>query len=136
MIFEPRCFYSVLIFSSAPVASVLTLQFSQRVVIIVGGLLAASGMLLASLDLSLPWLYLTMGILQGCSLRAYSKSPGGMAALFTHCFHSFSLRNATLNLPPNETLVGPLGVLTLNRSGSQPLGRETCRVFQDNFSGS
>ncbi|XP_038559863.1 monocarboxylate transporter 13 [Micropterus salmoides] len=52
----------------APVASVLTLQFSQRVVIIVGGLLAASGMLLASLDLSLPWLYLTMGILQGLGI--------------------------------------------------------------------
>lgn len=54
-----------LIFFSAPVASVLTLQFSQRVVIMVGGLLAALGMLLASLDLSLPWLYLTMGVLQG-----------------------------------------------------------------------
>uniref|UniRef100_UPI0037E8C57E monocarboxylate transporter 13 n=1 Tax=Semicossyphus pulcher TaxID=241346 RepID=UPI0037E8C57E len=52
----------------APLASVLTLQFSQRVVIIVGGLLAASGMLLASLDLSLPWLYLTMGILQGLGI--------------------------------------------------------------------
>uniref|UniRef100_A0A8C9YA00 Zgc:114041 n=1 Tax=Sander lucioperca TaxID=283035 RepID=A0A8C9YA00_SANLU len=52
----------------APVASVLTLQFSQRVVIIVGGLLSASGMLLASLDLSLPWLYLTMGILQGTGI--------------------------------------------------------------------
>lgn len=66
-------FYSgALMFFSAPVASVLTLQFSQRVVIIVGGLLAASGMLLASLDLSLPWLYLTLGILQGSTLRTYS----------------------------------------------------------------
>ncbi|XP_071339736.1 monocarboxylate transporter 12 isoform X2 [Trachinotus anak] len=52
----------------APVASALTLQFSQRVVIIVGGLLTASGMLLASMDLSLPWLYLTMGILQGLGI--------------------------------------------------------------------
>ncbi|XP_044051283.1 monocarboxylate transporter 13 [Siniperca chuatsi] len=52
----------------APVASVLTAQFSQRVVIIVGGLLAASGMLLASLDLSLPWLFLTMGVLQGMGI--------------------------------------------------------------------
>ncbi|XP_068422786.1 monocarboxylate transporter 12 [Clinocottus analis] len=53
---------------AAPVASALTVQFSQRVVIIVGGLLAASGMLLASLDLSLPWLYLTMGVLQGTGI--------------------------------------------------------------------
>ncbi|XP_070761238.1 monocarboxylate transporter 13 [Enoplosus armatus] len=52
----------------APAASVLTLLFSQRVVIIIGGLLAASGMLLASLDLSLPWLYLTMGLLQGVGI--------------------------------------------------------------------
>lgn len=43
----------------------LTLRFSPRVVAIAGGLLAASGMLLASLDLSLPWLYLSMGFLQG-----------------------------------------------------------------------
>ncbi|XP_074495232.1 monocarboxylate transporter 13 [Sebastes fasciatus] len=52
----------------APVASALTLQFSHRVVIIVGGLLSTAGMLLASLDLSLPWLYLTMGILQGTGM--------------------------------------------------------------------
>lgn len=59
----------VIFFFSAPLASVLTLQFSQRVVIIVGGLMAALGMLLASLDLSLPWLYLTLGILQGSTLE-------------------------------------------------------------------
>lgn len=50
---------------TAPAASMLTLQFSQRAVIMAGGLLAASGMLLASLDLGLPWLYLSMGFLQG-----------------------------------------------------------------------
>ncbi|XP_033973583.1 monocarboxylate transporter 13 [Trematomus bernacchii] len=52
----------------APLAIVLTLHFSQRVVIILGGLLSASGMLLASLDLSLPWLYLTMGVMQGLGI--------------------------------------------------------------------
>lgn len=51
----------------------LTLQFSQRAVIMAGGLLAASGMLLASLDLSLPWLYLSMGFLQG-KLKDSTKS--------------------------------------------------------------
>ncbi len=58
-------------FFSAPAASALTLQFSQRVVIIVGGLVAASGMLLASLDLGLPGLYLTMGVLQGSTPGTY-----------------------------------------------------------------
>lgn len=56
---------NVLMFFSAPAASVLILQYSQRVVAIIGGLLATSGMVLASLDLSLPWLYLSMGVLQG-----------------------------------------------------------------------
>ncbi|XP_037831635.1 monocarboxylate transporter 13 isoform X2 [Kryptolebias marmoratus] len=52
----------------APAASALTLRFSQRVVIVVGGLLCFLGMSLASLDLSLPWLYLTMGFLEGSGI--------------------------------------------------------------------
>jgi len=64
-----KCFM-VLSFS-APVASALTVQFSQRAVIIVGGLLSASSMVLASLGFSLPWLYVTMGILQGIAHSAH-----------------------------------------------------------------
>ncbi|XP_034547537.1 monocarboxylate transporter 13 [Notolabrus celidotus] len=67
----------------APLASVLTLQFSQRVVIIIGGLLASSGMLLASLDLSLPWLYLSMGILQGLGI-SFSWIPAN--SMVSHYF--------------------------------------------------
>ncbi|XP_041644191.1 monocarboxylate transporter 13 [Cheilinus undulatus] len=67
----------------APLASALTLQFSQRVVIIVGGLLASSGMLLASLDLSLPWLYLTMGLLQGLGI-SFSWIPAN--SMVSHYF--------------------------------------------------
>ncbi|KAM7415812.1 hypothetical protein PAMA_018055 [Pampus argenteus] len=67
----------------APAASALTIQFSQRVVIIIGGLLAASGMLLASLDLSLPWLYLTMGILQGTGI-SFSWIPAN--SMVSHYF--------------------------------------------------
>lgn len=67
----------------APLASLLTLQFSQRVVIIIGGLLASSGMLLASLDLSLPWLYLTMGVLQGLGI-SFSWIPAN--SIVSHYF--------------------------------------------------
>lgn len=56
---------------TAPLASVLTLQFSPRVVTIAGGLIAALGMLLASLDLSLPWLYLSMGFLEGDHVESF-----------------------------------------------------------------
>lgn len=80
----------------------LVVQFSQRAVIIVGGLLTASGMILSSLDLSLPWLYLTMGILQGNPLRTFSKLRR-IAVVLTHMF---SLTNAKLNLPSIETCVG------------------------------
>ncbi|CAG5925034.1 unnamed protein product [Menidia menidia] len=52
----------------APVASALTLRFSQRVVMIAGGLLCTLGLFLASLDLSLPWLFLSMGIIQGAGI--------------------------------------------------------------------
>ncbi|XP_053181472.1 monocarboxylate transporter 13 [Scomber japonicus] len=67
----------------APAASALTLQSSQRVVIIVGGLLTSAGMLLASLDLSLPWLYLTMGILQGMGI-SFSWIPAN--SMVSHYF--------------------------------------------------
>ncbi|XP_034450657.1 monocarboxylate transporter 13 [Hippoglossus hippoglossus] len=67
----------------APVASVLTLRFSQRAVIIVGGLLTASGMMLASLDLGLPWLYLTMGVLQGTGI-SFSWIPAN--SIVNHYF--------------------------------------------------
>uniref|UniRef100_A0A3P8T0E8 Monocarboxylate transporter 13 n=1 Tax=Amphiprion percula TaxID=161767 RepID=A0A3P8T0E8_AMPPE len=66
-----------------PVASALTLQFSQRVVIMVGGLLTTSGMVLASLDLSLPWLYLSMGILQGLGI-SFSWIPAN--SMVSHYF--------------------------------------------------
>ncbi|KAM3867657.1 monocarboxylate transporter 2 [Diretmus argenteus] len=49
----------------APVASALSLRFSHRAVVMVAGLLSASGMVLASLDLSVHWLYLSIGALAG-----------------------------------------------------------------------
>lgn len=67
----------------APAASALTLRFSQRVVIIMGGLLCTTGMVLASLDLSLPWLYLTMGILEGTGI-SFSWIPA--MSMVSHYF--------------------------------------------------
>ncbi|XP_029961036.1 monocarboxylate transporter 13-like [Salarias fasciatus] len=67
----------------APAASTLTLRFSQRVVIITGGLLTFLGVLLASLDLSLPWLYFSLGILQGTGF-AFSWLPAN--SMVSHYF--------------------------------------------------
>ncbi|KAM4615794.1 monocarboxylate transporter 13 [Polymixia lowei] len=68
---------------AAPVASALSVQFSHRVVIIIGGLLTTSGMILASLDLSLPWMYLSIGILQGTGI-AFSWIPAN--SMVSHYF--------------------------------------------------
>ncbi|XP_029019909.1 monocarboxylate transporter 13 [Betta splendens] len=69
----------------APLASALTLRFSQRAVIVAGGLLSASGMLLASLDLGLPCLYLTMGVLQGTGISlAWIPASSMVSHYFAH----------------------------------------------------
>ncbi|KAI7812823.1 monocarboxylate transporter 13 [Triplophysa rosa] len=52
----------------APLASTISMHLSQRSVIMIGGLLAASGMIIASLGLSLPWMYVSMGVLQGLGM--------------------------------------------------------------------
>ena len=49
-------------------ASSLSLLFSHRAVIVAGGILSTAAMVLASLDLGLPWMYCSLGVLQG---RAY-----------------------------------------------------------------
>uniref|UniRef100_A0A8C1ZAZ6 Zgc:114041 n=1 Tax=Cyprinus carpio TaxID=7962 RepID=A0A8C1ZAZ6_CYPCA len=67
----------------APLASALSMHLSQRAVIMVGGLLAASGMIIASLGLSLPWMYLSMGVLQGLGI-SFSWIPAN--SMVSHYF--------------------------------------------------
>ncbi|XP_061586081.1 monocarboxylate transporter 13 [Cololabis saira] len=67
----------------APAASALTLWFSQRVVIMMGGLLCCLGMVLASLDLPLPCLYLTLGFLEGLGI-SFSWIPA--MSMVSHYF--------------------------------------------------
>ncbi|XP_074850903.1 monocarboxylate transporter 7-like [Carettochelys insculpta] len=49
----------------APVASSLSVRYTHRIVVIIGGLLAFSGMTLGSLGFNTLWMYTTMGFLQG-----------------------------------------------------------------------
>ncbi|CAL8294358.1 monocarboxylate transporter 13 [Gadus morhua] len=53
---------------AAPVASSLSLLFSHRAVIVAGGILSTAAMVLASLDLGLPWMYCSLGVLQGTGM--------------------------------------------------------------------
>ncbi|XP_016356604.1 monocarboxylate transporter 13 [Sinocyclocheilus anshuiensis] len=67
----------------APLASALSMRLSQRAVIMIGGLLATSGMIIASLDLSLPWMYLSIGVLQGLGV-SFSWIPAN--SMVSHYF--------------------------------------------------
>ncbi|XP_056093154.1 monocarboxylate transporter 2 [Rhinichthys klamathensis goyatoka] len=67
----------------APLASALSMHLSQRSVIMVGGLLATSGMIIASLGLSLPWMYLSVGVLQGLGI-SFSWIPAN--SMVNHYF--------------------------------------------------
>ena len=53
------------ILSAAPLAGALSVYLTQRGVFMIGAVLAASGMTIASLSLSLPWMFLSIGVLQG-----------------------------------------------------------------------
>lgn len=52
---------------TAPFAGGLGVYVTQRGVMMIGGTLAASGMIFASLGLGFPWMYLSVGVLQGSS---------------------------------------------------------------------
>ncbi|XP_067264049.1 monocarboxylate transporter 13 [Chanodichthys erythropterus] len=67
----------------APLASALSMHLSHRTVIMVGGLLAASGMIIGSLGLSLPWMYLSVGVLQGLGV-SFSWLPAN--SMVSHYF--------------------------------------------------
>ncbi|KAI4876568.1 hypothetical protein NFI96_016598, partial [Prochilodus magdalenae] len=49
----------------APLAGALSVYLTQRGVMMIGAVLTASGMTIASLNPSLPWIYLSLGVLQG-----------------------------------------------------------------------
>ncbi|XP_060763113.1 monocarboxylate transporter 13 [Neoarius graeffei] len=52
----------------APFAGSLGVYVTQRGVMMIGGTLAASGMIFASLGLGFPWMYLSVGVLQGLGI--------------------------------------------------------------------
>lgn len=57
----------VSLFSLAPVGSIISNHYSTRVAVILGGLLAAGGLVLSSFATCLEYLYLSLGVLTGKS---------------------------------------------------------------------
>ncbi|KAH1169021.1 hypothetical protein KIL84_013611 [Mauremys mutica] len=63
----------------APVASSLCARYTHRAVVIIGGLLAFSGMTLRSFGFNTVWMYTTTGFLQGVTKTNPTKCPKEIA---------------------------------------------------------
>ncbi|CAM4558632.1 unnamed protein product [Eretmochelys imbricata] len=75
----------------APVASSLCARYTHRAVVIIGGLLAFSGMTLGSFGFNTIWMYTTTGFLQGLGI-SFSWTPA-----ISIVSHYFSNRRALAN---------------------------------------
>ncbi|NXI54296.1 MOT2 protein, partial [Chloroceryle aenea] len=75
----------------APVASLLCVRYTHRAVVITGGLLAFSGMVLGFLGLNMIWMYATTGFLQGLGI-SFSWTPA-----ISIVSHYFSRKRALAN---------------------------------------
>ncbi|NXF07881.1 MOT2 protein, partial [Smithornis capensis] len=75
----------------APVASSLCVRYTHRAVVITGGLLAFSGMALGFFGLSMIWMYVTTGFLQGLGI-SFSWTPA-----ISIVSHYFSKKRALAN---------------------------------------
>lgn len=70
------CFFLAILTSVGPVSSIMVNQFGCRPVMLVGGLLASSGMILASFTTNIIELYLTAGVLTGQCLKSGKGNLG------------------------------------------------------------
>ncbi|XP_071587309.1 monocarboxylate transporter 13-like [Heliangelus exortis] len=75
----------------APLASSLCVRYTHRAVVIIGGLLAFSGMALGFLGLNMVWMYATTGFLQGLGI-SFSWTPA-----ISIVSHYFSKKRALAN---------------------------------------
>lgn len=69
----------------APVGSIISNHYSTRVAVILGGLLAAGGLVLSSFATCLEYLYLSLGVLTGCGYAlAYSPAIAIVGKYFSN----------------------------------------------------
>ncbi|XP_014663573.1 PREDICTED: monocarboxylate transporter 12-B-like [Priapulus caudatus] len=110
---------TLLVFSSGPLTNLLTGFFSYRVVIIIGGLLAASGCLLSVFATQIWHLIITYGIICGLGFGlAYTPSVA-MVGLYFARWRSIALSVVQAGVGTGCLLYAPLSQIIMEKLGWQ-----------------
>uniref|UniRef100_A0A8D0V860 Major facilitator superfamily (MFS) profile domain-containing protein n=1 Tax=Sus scrofa TaxID=9823 RepID=A0A8D0V860_PIG len=106
-----------MLYGTGPVSSILVTRFGCRPVMLVGGLLASAGMILASFATRLLELYLTAGVLTGLGLALNFQPSLIMLGLYFERRRPLANGLAAAGSPVFLSALSPLGQLLLERFG-------------------
>ncbi|XP_044533823.1 monocarboxylate transporter 3 [Gracilinanus agilis] len=106
-----------MLYGTGPVSSILVNQFGCRPVMLAGGLLASSGMILASFTTSLVQLYLTAGVLTGLGMALNFQPSLIMLGLYFDRRRPLANGLAAAGSPVFLSALSPLGQVLLEHFG-------------------
>ncbi|XP_051693786.2 monocarboxylate transporter 3 [Oryctolagus cuniculus] len=106
-----------MLYGTGPVSSILVTRFGCRPVMLVGGLLASAGMVLASFSTRLLELYLSAGVLTGLGLALNFQPSLIMLGLYFERRRPLANGLAAAGSPVFLSALSPLGQLLLERFG-------------------
>ncbi|XP_058424801.1 monocarboxylate transporter 3 [Diceros bicornis minor] len=106
-----------MLYGTGPVSSILVTRFGCRPVMLVGGLLASAGMVLASFATRLVELYLTAGVLTGLGLALNFQPSLIMLGLYFERRRPLANGLAAAGSPVFLSALSPLGQQLLERFG-------------------
>ncbi|XP_040844097.1 monocarboxylate transporter 3 [Ochotona curzoniae] len=106
-----------MLYGTGPVSSILVTRFGCRPVMLVGGLLASAGMVLASFSTRLVELYLSAGVLTGLGLALNFQPSLIMLGLYFERRRPLANGLAAAGSPVFLSALSPLGQLLLERFG-------------------
>ncbi|XP_010981890.3 monocarboxylate transporter 3 [Camelus dromedarius] len=106
-----------MLYGTGPVSSILVTRFGCRPVMLVGGLLASAGMVLASFATRLLELYLTAGVLTGLGLALNFQPSLIMLGLYFERRRPLANGLAAAGSPVFLSALSPLGQQLLERFG-------------------
>ncbi|XP_043823986.1 monocarboxylate transporter 3 [Dromiciops gliroides] len=106
-----------MLYGTGPVSSILVNQFGCRPVMLAGGLLASSGMILASFTTSLVQLYLTAGVLTGLGMALNFQPSLIMLGLYFDRRRPLANGLAAAGSPVFLSALSPLGQILLEHFG-------------------
>uniref|UniRef100_A0A8C2EY18 Solute carrier family 16 member 8 n=1 Tax=Cyprinus carpio TaxID=7962 RepID=A0A8C2EY18_CYPCA len=106
-----------MLYGSGPIASIMVNKFGCRRVMLVGGLLASGGMIIASFTTNIIQLYLTAGVITGLGLALNFQPSLIMLGSYFDKRRPLANGLAAAGSPVFLSALSPLGQLLLNRYG-------------------